>query len=387
MSMTSGESGPIAPRVLVVDDEPLIAAAFRRILEKVGCHVTTAVDTPSALARIEVDPFDVIVSDLAMPGASGTEILRWIRSHDFEVPVIFITGAPSIETASLAVELGAYRYLTKPTTATILTNTVLEAARMHALTRAKTGDMLAARATLEEGMRSALDTLEMHYQPIVTVAPAHDGYALLGYEALMRPRSPAFAGPMQVLDAAEKLGTLHVLGRRIRSLVAAQIEATPGTSQFFVNLHAADLADDDLSDPQSPLSMCATRVVLEVTERASLEGVANLDMRLARLRQLGYRLAIDDLGAGYAGMSYFARVQPEFVKIDISLVRNIDSDPLRQRVLTSLSTLSRDLGMHVIAEGIETTAERDTVCRLGVTALQGYALARPGPAFPVVHWD
>jgi EAL domain-containing protein (putative c-di-GMP-specific phosphodiesterase class I) len=136
--------------------------------------------------------------------------------------------------------------------------------------------------------------------------------------------------------------------------------------------------------PSAPLTAIARRVVLEITDRASLEAIKDVDSRVARLRELGFRIAIDDLGAGYSGLSTFARLEPEFVKLDISLVRNIHNHPVNRRLVRSITALCKDMGIVVLAEGIEVVEERDAVVELGCDLLQGYLIAKPGRAFPAV---
>jgi EAL domain-containing protein (putative c-di-GMP-specific phosphodiesterase class I) len=128
-----------------------------------------------------------------------------------------------------------------------------------------------------------------------------------------------------------------------------------------------------------PLAARASEVVLEITERASLEGIPDFRSRILNLRDLGYRIAVDDLGAGYAGLNTFAALEPDVVKLDMTLVRNADSEPVKRKLIGSMATLCRDLGIQVVAEGIETKAERDTVVDLGCDLLQGFFIGRPGP--------
>ena len=98
-----------------------------------------------------------------------------------------------------------------------------------------------------------------------------------------------------------------------------------------------------------------------------------------RLRGLGFRIAIDDLGEGYAGLTSLARVAPEFVKLDMSLVRGIDASIAQRQIVASTVQLCRALGSEIIAEGVETVAERDALAALGLDYLQGYLIARPAP--------
>ena len=152
-------------------------------------------------------------------------------------------------------------------------------------------------------------------------------------------------------------------------------------ARIFVNLHPRDLSDDELLSAESPLAAFADRVVLEITERASLDGVNDVYARVLTLRQLGYWLAIDDLGAGYAGLTSVTRLEPEVVKIDMSLVRGIDRSRAQQHFVASLARVCGELGMIVVTEGVETDAERDTLLSLGCDVLQGYRFGRPTPSF------
>jgi EAL domain-containing protein (putative c-di-GMP-specific phosphodiesterase class I) len=117
----------------------------------------------------------------------------------------------------------------------------------------------------------------------------------------------------------------------------------------------------------------AKQVVLEVTERTKLDQVPDVRGRISRLRQLGYRIAIDDLGAGYSALSSFAQLEPEFVKLDISLVRDVDTVPVKHKLVRALVSLAKEMNVVVVAEGVE-------------TAVQGFLFALPGKPFPEVTW-
>ena len=104
--------------------------------------------------------------------------------------------------------------------------------------------------------------------------------------------------------------------------------------------------------------------------------------RIAALRGMGFRIAIDDLGAGYAGLTSFTLLEPDVVKLDMELVRGIDTHRTKQSIVTSMVTLCHEMHVEVVAEGVETSAERDVLVDLGCDLLQGYLFAKPGPPFP-----
>lgn len=217
----------------------------------------------------------------------------------------------------------------------------------------------------------ALCSLWLAYQPIVS---ARDG-RVIAHEALVRSEEPALGDPVALFDAAGRRSRRRRLSRAIRSRLAADLAAAPG--DVFTNLGAEELDDEALYDPRGPLAPFAARVVLEITEQAPLERVPDLTGRIARLRALGYRLAVDDLGAGYAGHVSLAILEPEIVKLDMGLVRGVDRDPARREVVRSTTRLCQRLGGLVVAEGIETPEERDAVLELGCDALQGFLFAPP----------
>jgi EAL domain-containing protein (putative c-di-GMP-specific phosphodiesterase class I) len=125
----------------------------------------------------------------------------------------------------------------------------------------------------------------------------------------------------------------------------------------------------------------AGRIVLEITERAQLEGVKDAGTRIERLRGLGFRIAVDDIGAGYSGLNSFALLKPDIVKLDMTLVRDIDRDPVKRRLASAVVNLCRDLNIATVGEGVETARERDTLLEIGCDLLQGYLFGRPGAPF------
>ncbi len=380
------ETSQRAAQVLVVDDEPAIVAIYKRILTAEGFVVETATNGRVACEHVERRSFDVIVSDLSMPEMDGLSLLRKVREKDLDVPVILITGAPSIETAQGAIEFGALRYLCKPLQLEELVSVVKKAAMLMRLARIKRQALehlgnvdlnVGDRAGLEVTFDRSLRGMWMAYQPIVR----YSARAIYAYEALLRSSDPALPHPGALLGAAERLGRLTELGRRVRLNVANTVFNASDVRDVFINLHPRDLLDDDLFAANAPLSQIASRVVLEITERASLDDIRDVPNCVRRLRDLGFRVAVDDIGAGYAGLTSVANLQPEVMKIDMALVRGIDSDTTKQKLVRAMVSLCQDMDVAVIAEGIETPAERDTVVELGCDLLQGYLFGKPALPF------
>jgi len=375
-------------RVLVVDDEPDLLDVLGALLTDAGWQVDTAPNGRAALRLVDGHRYEVVLSDIDMPGMNGLELLREIRARDLDVPVLLITGHPRVDTAVEALENGALRYLRKPIRERDLASAVEDAARLHRMARLKREALAAIgledrlpsdRAGLEARFGQALASLRLVFQPIVRAEDA----SVFGYEALVRTDEPSIPNPGDLFAAAERLGRVHEVGGVIRDRAAAFLARVPSLT-LFVNLHALELTDDALLSPAAALSGFAQSVVLELTERSSFEHVPNLRARVSLLRRLGFRLAVDDLGAGYAGLTSFAALNPHVVKLDMSLVRGADKEPVKQRLIGSMASLSKEFGIMVVAEGIETPAERDTVIALGCDLVQGFLIGRPMEAEAVV---
>jgi len=388
--MGQNESLPTqqATRILVVDDEEAVLTVTKRILERAGHHVESCSSGDEALALLSTQRFDAMISDIQMPGTTGLKLLRAVRDYDLDLPVVLMTGAPGVKGATEAVEYGAFRYLIKPVPIQELTHIVGRAVSVGQMARSKreyveefgsgrfrVGDRAGVDATLDR----ALSSLWMAYQPIVRASD----FGVLAYEALMRVDEPQLPHPGAVLDAAERVGRLEDVGRAVRGNVVVSSQSSDPAWLLFVNLHPEDLNDPILYLPESPFSGIAKRVVLEITERVSLDRISQVHHRIASLRELGFQIALDDLGAGYAGLTSFTLLEPEFVKLDMSLIRGVHENPTKQKIIRSMVQLCKDMGKQIIAEGVETPAERDQLIELGCDLLQGYLFAKPGRPFPV----
>lgn len=373
------------PIVLIVDDDAGFARSCARLLGGWGYQVEMVLDGGAAVKRAQEHCFDVILSDINLPDMSGLEILRAIRVHDRDVPVVLMTGGPALESAREAVEYGALSYLIKPISTAQLRDIVARAVHVHEVAR-REREILHSTAVQQQELEDlqacfdrALEGMWMAFQPIISWSTR----SVIAYEALMRSVEPTMRSPLEVLRAAETLDQIHKLGRRSRRRLATILREFPDLPGVFVNLHVLDLEDEDLFSPDSPLAAFSSRIHFEITERAALERVKDAPERTARLRALGYRIAIDDLGEGYSGLTSFAQLEPEVVKLDMSLIRGINAFPMKRKLVRAMATLCRELDARLIAEGVETEAERDTLIELGADLQQGYLFARPDFPFPI----
>lgn len=377
------------PRLLLAEDYGPLRQSYARVLTHKGFDVQCAGTGLEAVELLAAGEFDAILSDIDMPGLNGLELLRRVRSKDADLPVILMTGGPELSGAMDAIKYGAIRYLAKPLQLPDVLEALREAVQLRRLARLKQealrivshngfGDPRA----LDTALTGALETMWMAYQPIVD----WPNRKVTAYEALLRTREATLANPVRFIEAAQHLDRLPELGRAVRNRVAQQANEAPSNVLLFVNLHSADLLDEHLYDAGSPLSKYATRVVLELTEREALDNVPEVPERVKRLRALGFRIAVDDLGSGYAGLNTFALLQPEVVKLDMSLVRDVDTVPTKAKLVGAMTHTCHELGIHVVVEGVETAGERAALEPLQPDSMQGYLFARPREGFAPVEF-
>ena len=377
-------------RVLVVDDDAAMRRLCSRILGQEGWHVVAVDNGREAVAYLEGarGQLDCVLSDIQMPELDGFGLAAAVLHHDEDLPVLLMTGDPSLDGAVRAIDSGAVSYIAKPFDHEALAAAVARAARRHGTVRMRRraeavhrgsfgeGEEVADRANLAGRLQLAFDQAWMAFQPIVDVTTGR----IYAYEALVRTEEATLRRPDILIGAAERLGRIHELGRTVRAAVARAVPDAPADVLLFVNVHGLELTDEELFAASGVLSPHAARVVLEITERTGLDEVA-APTRVAMLRKLGYRIAIDDLGAGYAALGALATIEPEIVKLDMSLIRGIDENPTKRRVVGAIATLCRELGGRVVAEGVETLGERTAVVDAGIELIQGYLLAKPARGF------
>lgn len=366
-------------RLLVVDDDAALLEVTADLFREHGYEVVTAATAGEALQRLSGTIFDALFSDIMMPGMSGLELLRAARQHDLDLPVVLVTGGPTLQGALKALDEGALQYLVKPVPGAELLRSAARAVSLGHLARLKrqalqhlglASHLLGDHAGLEVAFDRAIAQAWMAYQPIVRAASG----ILYGYEALLRSDDAVLGGPGPLIDAAERLGRQADLGRAVQVAVLSSARRLVGEGlSLFVNAQARDL------EPAwaAPLKNLPARLVLEVTERSALSSIPDLRRRVSGLRAAGVRVAIDDLGAGYAGLTSFAALEPDIVKLDMALVRDLDREPVNRKLVSSLCSVCRELGILTVAEGIETEAERNAARAVGCDLLQGYLIGRP----------
>jgi len=367
--------------ILLVDDDRDVRSALRAALGP-RYQILEAENGRYALGVLSEHVPDLIISDVSMPDMDGVSLLREIRGRDLDIPVILVTGEPQLDGAVKAVEYGALRYLAKPVEPSVLQELVEQAIGMRQMAQAKremfhltdgkTGTASDFAGQLSRFER-AVDSIYLNFQPIWSVKKGE----AVGFECLLRCSEPSLKQPPDLIQAAEELGRTEEIGRAIRHAAVEALPDLPATARLFVNLHYADLNDPELFDPSTPFTQASNRIVLEITERESLEAIANAQDKVQQLRSFGFEIAMDDLGAGHNGLAAFTQLGPEVVKLDMKLIRNVDQEERQCELVRVMHNFCIARGMRVIAEGVETREELQALVAIGVDLFQGYLIARP----------
>ncbi len=239
-------------------------------------------------------------------------------------------------------------------------------------------DAAAAVQRLQALGRSLVNqSFEFVYQPLVDVSE----WRVAAYEALCRPTDPAFRHIGELLHTTAQAGRFWELGRILRRLAVQPVEKLPEPMLLFVNLHPQDLKDPQLLKPDPEVNKWASRIVFEITETEALQDYEAVRECIRILREQGFRVALDDLGSGYSGLNSLAMLAPDYVKLDMELIRGITAQSRSARLIQHIREFCLDEGIETIAEGVETREELAVIQGLGVSLVQGYYFAKPAEPF------
>ncbi|MEF2231942.1 MAG: bifunctional diguanylate cyclase/phosphodiesterase [Pseudodesulfovibrio sp.] len=230
----------------------------------------------------------------------------------------------------------------------------------------------------------AQNMVSTHYQPILDFRTGR----IMGWEALTRgPRDSSFRSPIILFETAEQLGRLFALEKICRESAIRNLGAIQEDQKLFLNISPKTMADPEFT-PGNTLKLMAgagltpDNIVFEITERHSVQEFDLFYRTLDHYRSQGFKIAVDDAGAGYAGLITIAELRPEFIKLDKSLITGIHKDPVKRALVETTTTFADKIGSQIIAEGIECKAQAVCLKDIGVHCGQGYFLARPARPKP-----
>ncbi|HKK27849.1 MAG TPA: PAS domain S-box protein [Gemmatimonadota bacterium] len=361
-------------------------SAGDELLIAVGERLGTVLRQRDTLARLGGDEFAALLESVGDPEELSPVVGRLAATLD--EPFV-VDGSGVRMTASLGVAVSSERVSTAEDLLRLADVAMYEAKSIQGnhfhVFDPETDSVRTHRLERETQLWRALERneLRLHYQPVFDLRSGE----VVGAEALVRWEHPTegLLPPGEFIPIAEESGMIvHVdswVKRSATKQAAAWIEAS-GRHDFemSVNLSARhfELPDfvERIEDTLSEARLPARNLELELTERVLLRGLP----QVGHLRELGVRVAVDDLGTGYSSLEYLTRLEVDTLKVDRILVAGLDADPRNRAVIEAIALVARRLGLTLIAEGIETREQLRMLQELGCRYGQGYLLARPMPA-------
>ena len=361
-------------RVLIADDQQLMAAGTAAALdardgfELVG--LATGADMAAQLAAAE-RPDVAVVSVMLTGGAQNA--VREIVAAAPGTRVLAQSGRSDQELVVAMLRAGASGYVVRDAAPEKLQAAVRRAARGEAIFDDVM--LIEERGAKRARIRSVIedDRLEVVFQPIVAL----DSRDVVGYEALARFKGHPRRGPEHWFQEAHEVGLGAELELWAVRRACERSYALPQGKFMAVNVSPATAERPDLL--ALLVGAQVDHVVLEVTEHARVDDYTRFRVAIARVRELGARLAVDDAGAGFASLRHILELDAELIKLDGSLTRSLEADPRRRSLASALIEFGRESGASVLAEHIESELQLVELRRLGVHYGQGYHLGRPEP--------
>ena len=219
------------------------------------------------------------------------------------------------------------------------------------------------------------------FQPIVDLQQG----GLLGFEALSRgPAGTAQHAPISMFEAAASADLVFELDRHCRRRALTTARDLPAPYHLFVNIVPASMYDPDFQGASlirllEGFGLSPDRIVLEVSEQYVIENYTLFVEAVQTFKQMGFSIAVDDIGAGYSGLETIAHLNPRYLKFDMQLIRDIDHSHVKREMTRALKTFADKMDSRIIAEGIEREGEQQALVDLGIDYGQGYLLGRPAP--------
>ena len=380
-------------RLILADDEAPVLEAMCELLStdhRIDV-VGTAHDASEAIDLAQRHAPDVALLDVRMPGGGGSRAAREIRRHSPATRIIALSATTDPRTVVSMVRAGAIGYVGKDQPA----EEVLRAIHRSADGRAsmsidrlgEVAERLAEHQTRQrvrdaertlvsaDRIREAIhgDVLETVFQPIVDL----DDGRIRGVEALSRFMTRPRRSPETWFVEAARHGLLIELELAAAGRALRYVHRIPEGIYVSVNASAETMCAPELAELLQGVP--AHRVVLELTELSPIADRQDMARSLGTLRTLGVRLALDDVGKGFSGLGNVLEFSPDFLKFDRTLVSGVDTDVAKRALIGRLTAFGDEIGVEVVAEGIESGSEVETLRALGVRNGQGFLLGRPGP--------
>jgi EAL domain-containing protein (putative c-di-GMP-specific phosphodiesterase class I) len=371
---------------LILDDESMVVDTLAVWLRMPGVHLTTCLEIEAAEALLSTFRFDVVVTDLSVSelgGLEGMRLIRFVTTHFPDTTVYVLSGYVDESVRSLCSVLGVTAVLEKPEGLSQLRTLLLEHRETQANGTPITGDGEVQQVErLEEFLHA--DTIRSVLQPVIRLKDADAPFEVFGAEGLARGTTGSVLGnPSFLLAYAARKELLFEADMICIRAALHEVSVLGHPLTTFLNVQPRSLTNPELTTRLCSAVEAAgleeKSIVLELTEQQTIVNPRAFATTLQKLRDRGFRIALDDFGEGSSNLNLFQDLRPDYLKISGTFCRNLAQDPFKQIIVQSTAEMAARAGTATIMEAVETAEEAEVLRRLGIDYAQGYFFLRPLP--------
>jgi EAL domain-containing protein (putative c-di-GMP-specific phosphodiesterase class I)/CheY-like chemotaxis protein len=391
------------PRVLILDDESMVLDMLVVRLSAPGIHLTTCREIEAAEALLSCLRFDVVITDLSVSelgGLEGIRLIRFVTTHFPDTAVYVLSGYVTDAARELCKMLGVTAVLEKPGGLAELRQLLLA----HQAAAAASAVSAASAAGLEAPVIEpgevqqvelledflAANTIRSVLQPVVNLRRGGAPFEVFGVEGLARgPTNSVLGNPVIFLGYAAHKEMLFKADMICIQAALSEVRQLGSVVNTFLNVQPRSMTNPDFTDHLVSVVRASglreENVILELTEQQTIVNPRAFATTLQRLRERGFRIALDDYGEGSSNLNLFQDLRPDYLKISGTFCRNLARDPFKQILVQSTAEMAARTGTATIMEAVETEEEAEILCILGIDYGQGYYFLEPMPGRDLAH--
>jgi EAL domain-containing protein (putative c-di-GMP-specific phosphodiesterase class I)/DNA-binding NarL/FixJ family response regulator len=393
------------PRVLILDDESMVLDMLVVRLSAPGIHLTTCREIEAAEALLSCLRFDVVITDLSVSelgGLEGIRLIRFVTTHFPDTAVYVLSGYVTEAARELCKMLGVTAVLEKPGGLSELRQLLLAhqaASEVSAAAAALASGGAVAPEAVEPGEVQqvelledflAANTIRSVLQPVVNLRRGGAPFEVFGVEGLARgPANSVLGNPVIFLGYAAHKEMLFKADMICIQAALTEVRQLGCVVNTFLNVQPRSMTNPDFTDHLVAVVRASglreENVILELTEQQTIVNPRAFATTLQRLRERGFRIALDDYGEGSSNLNLFQDLRPDYLKISGTFCRNLARDPFKQILVQSTAEMAARTGTATIMEAVETEEEAEILCILGIDYGQGYYFLEPLPGRDLAH--
>jgi EAL domain-containing protein (putative c-di-GMP-specific phosphodiesterase class I)/CheY-like chemotaxis protein len=395
------------PRVLILDDESMVLDMLVVRLSAPGIHLTTCREIEAAEALLSCLRYDVVITDLSVSelgGLEGIRLIRFVTTHFPDTAVYVLSGYVTDAARELCKMLGVTAVLEKPGGLSelrqlLLAHQAASVASATAAALASGGGVAPTAEPVEPGEVQqvelledflAANTIRSVLQPVVNLRRGGAPFEVFGVEGLARgPANSVLGNPVIFLGYAAHKEMLFKADMICIQAALTEVRQLGSIVNTFLNVQPRSMTNPDFTDHLVAVVRASglreENVILELTEQQTIVNPRAFATTLQRLRELGFRIALDDYGEGSSNLNLFQDLRPDYLKISGTFCRNLARDPFKQILVQSTAEMAARTGTATIMEAVETEEEAEILCILGIDYGQGYYFLEPLPGRDLAH--